>query len=165
MNDALYSSATPEWPTPRAFFDMLDAEFIFTLDPCATPENAKCARFYTVDDDGLKQTWDGVVWMNPPYGATIGRWIKKAFHEARRGAVVVALVPARTDTRWWHDYVMKAAEIRLVRGRLKFGDATTGAPFPSAVVVFRPGKHTPRLTAIKRLPGLDYEQTELLEAA
>jgi site-specific DNA-methyltransferase (adenine-specific) len=116
----------------------LHREFAFTLDPCATRENAKCERFFTRDDDGLLQDWgDEVVFMNPPYGAMISRWMWKAYDSSLKGATVVCLVPARTDTGWWHRYAMKG-EVRLLRGRLKFGNATNSAPFPSAVVIFRP---------------------------
>lgn len=141
-----FSSATDEWPTPRDFFDRLDAEFHFELDVCATAENAKCGRYFTRADDGLAQEWRGVCWLNPPYGREIAKWIAKASSSARDGATVVCLVPARTDTRWWHDHIWDASrnrprrgvEVRLVRGRLRFGDAEASAPFPSAVVVFRP---------------------------
>jgi len=133
-----FSSATDEWPTPQDFFDRLNEEFHFTLDVCATPENAKCPRYYTKRENGLLQKWEGVCWMNPPYGREIGKWVKKAYESALDGATVVCLLPARTDTSWWHDYCMKG-EIRFVRGRLKFGDANENAPFPSVVVVFRPG--------------------------
>ena len=143
-----YSSATPEWETPQAFFDRLDAEFRFTLDVCSTHENAKCAAHYTRDEDGLAQSWSGVCWMNPPYGREIAAWMRKAFRESRRGATVVCLVPARTDTAWWHDYAMRG-EIRFLRGRLKFGNAPANAPFPNAVVIFRPP--TKRVKAIGQL--------------
>lgn len=134
-----FSSSTDEWPTPRAFFDAVVAEFgQFDLDPCATSESAKAASFYTKDDDGLVQKWRGRVWMNPPYGRTIGAWMRKAYESALDGCFVVCLVPARTDTAWWHDYAAKG-EVRFIRGRLKFGDAKNSAPFPSALVVFRPG--------------------------
>lgn len=131
-----YSSATDEWETPQDFFDALDGEFGFGLDVCATPENAKCPRYYTREDDGLAREWRGVCWMNPPYGRAIGRWVRKAYESARDGATVVCLVPARTDTAWWHDYATRADEIRFVRGRLKFGGAKHNAPFPNAVLVF-----------------------------
>lgn len=131
-----YSSEKVEWETPQAFFDELDLEFGFDLDVCALPENAKCDRFFTPEDDGLSQEWCGVCWMNPPYGRVIGDWMRKAYESSRQGATVVCLVPARTDTRWWHDYAMKG-EIRFIKGRLKFGGAATSAPFPNAVVVFR----------------------------
>ncbi|MNW46845.1 DNA N-6-adenine-methyltransferase (Dam) [compost metagenome] len=133
-----FSSETDLWATPKEFFDKLNAEFSFELDVCATPDNAKCDKFYTVHDNGLLQRWGGVCWMNPPYGRAIGEWVKKAYESAQDGATVVCLVPARTDTRWWHDYCMKG-EIRFVRGRLKFGTAKENAPFPNAVVIFRSG--------------------------
>ena len=133
-----FSSKTDLWSTPPDLFARLDAEFGFTLDVCAVPENAKCLRYFTPEIDGLRQTWEGIVWMNPPYGRTIGKWVRKAYLSAREGAVVVCLLPARTDTRWWHDYVTHAHEHWFIKGRLKFGGARSGAPFPSAVVVFRP---------------------------
>lgn len=133
-----FSSQSCEWPTPQCLFDVLDEEFGFTLDPCSTDANAKCAKHFTLVDDGLAQTWkDEIVFMNPPYGRGIGRWMEKAYREASAGATVVCLVPARTDTAWWHDWAMKG-EIRLFRGRIKFEGASTSAPFPSALVVFRP---------------------------
>jgi DNA N-6-adenine-methyltransferase (Dam). len=133
-----FSSETDEWPTPQDFFDRLNEEFGFELDVCATPENAKCPHYFTKRENGLLQKWTGVCWMNPPYGREIGQWVQKAYTSALEGATVVCLLPARTDTAWWHDYCMKG-EIRFVRGRLKFGNASENAPFPSAVVVFRPG--------------------------
>lgn len=134
-----FSSATDDWATPQEFFDELDAEFDFTLDVCASDSNAKCGRYFTRDDDGLSQTWDAErCWMNPPYGREIKEWMRKAYGSSLEGALVVCLVPARTDTAWWHDYAAKATEIRFVRGRLRFGSAKHSAPFPSAVVVFRP---------------------------
>lgn len=132
-----FSSETDVWATPQDFFEQLNAEFGFDLDPCALPDNAKCARYFTPDDDGLAQSWVGRVFMNPPYGRTIGQWMRKAFESAQAGATVVCLVPARTDTAWWHDYAARG-EVRFIRGRLKFGNAKTSAPFPSAVVIFRP---------------------------
>lgn len=133
-----FSSATPEWATPQDFFDKCALEFgPFDLDPCATAQNAKCPRFFTQADDGLAQQWKGRVWMNPPYGRTIGLWMQKAWRSAQAGATVVCLVPARTDTHWWHNYAIKA-EVRFIRGRLKFGGHKNSAPFPSALVIFRP---------------------------
>ena len=129
------SSQTVEWPTPQALFDQLDAEFHFTVDVAATPTNTKCPKFYTVDDDGLSQDWDGeVVWCNPPYGRQITHWVHKA---VSCEATVVMLVPARTDVKWFHRYVLNRAEIRFISGRLKFGDATENAPFPCMLLVFR----------------------------
>lgn len=107
MNDAMFSSKTDLWATPQSFFDDLDSEFGFELDVCALPSNAKCERYFTPADDGLSQTWSGVCWMNPPYGKEIGLWMRKAYLSSRQGATVVCLVPARTDTRWWHDYAMR----------------------------------------------------------
>jgi phage N-6-adenine-methyltransferase len=132
-----FSSNSVEWGTPQDVFDKLDAEFHFTLDPCATAENAKCKTFYTKSDDGLGKPWRGHrVFMNPPYGRVIGSWMRKAYQEYLVGACVVCLVPARTDTAWWHDFAMRG-EIRFLRGRLKFSGNKRGAPFPSAVVIFR----------------------------
>lgn len=138
--DLMFSSKTDLCSTPWDFFDKLDAEFNFQLDVCAIAENAKCKLFYTPEDDGLRQAWHlefGPAWMNPPYGRTIGVWIKKAWEESQMGATVVCLLPSRTDTAWWHDYCTKG-EIRFIRGRLKFGGLKNSAPFPSAVVIFRP---------------------------
>jgi len=133
-----YSSQRNDWETPQELFDELDAEFGFTLDPCATERNAKCAKFYTAADDGLSQSWAGeVVFVNPPYGREVGKWVRKGYEEAQAGAIVVMLLPARTDTAWWHDYCM-AGEVRFIRGRIKFVGAKHSAPFPSAIVIFRP---------------------------
>lgn len=133
-----FSSATDLWATPAAFFATMAERYgPFDLDVCATDENAKVARYFTAEQDGLAQDWDGVCWMNPPYGRAIGDWMRKAYESSLAGATVVCLVPARTDTRWWHDYAMKG-EVEFIKGRLKFGNAATNAPFPSAVVVFRP---------------------------
>lgn len=140
--DVHFSSATPEWYTPHDFFAGLDAEFNFTLDPCCTHENAKVEKHYTREDDGLSQSWaEEVVFMNPPYGREIGAWMRKAHESAAFGATVVCLVPSRTDTAWWHNYAMHG-EIRFLRGRLKFGGCENPAPFPCAVVVFRPREAT-----------------------
>lgn len=136
--DVHFSSATDEWATPQDLYDQLHAEFHFTVDVCASASNAKCARFFTKELDGLAQRWTGTCWMNPPYGRTIGDWVGKAHESALQGATVVALLPARTDTAWWHDHVVHASEVRFLRRRLRFGDAKAGAPFPSAIVVFRP---------------------------
>jgi site-specific DNA-methyltransferase (adenine-specific) len=126
-----------EWETPAPLFEGLDAEFGFTLDVCATADNAKCGRYYTRADDGLAQCWDGeTCWMNPPYGAELPRWMAKAHDTALGGSIVVCLVPARTDTRWWHEHVEGIAEVRALRGRVRFNGAGS-APFPSAVVIFR----------------------------
>lgn len=132
------SSATDDWATPQHVFDKVDAKFHFTLDVCADHTNFKVRRYITREQDGLAQDWGhDICWMNPPYGRTIGLWMRKAFASAQNGATVVCLVPARTDTAWWHDYAMKGS-VGFIRGRLKFGNATNSAPFPSAVVVFQP---------------------------
>lgn len=135
---AMFTSKTDEWPTPPDLFNRLDKEFGFTVDVCATPDNAKCDRYFTKDNDGLSQQWTGTCWMNPPYGREIGKWMEKAHAAATDGQadVVVCLVPARTDTAWWHNYAVKG-EVRFIRGRLRFGGAKYNAPFPSAIVVFR----------------------------
>ena len=117
-------------------FKKLDDEFHFTLDVCALKENAKCKRFFSPKEDGLRQPWEGACWMNPPYGREIGKWMEKALNESEKGALVVCLVPARPDTEWWHKFALRG-EIRFLRGRLKFGKAKSGAPFPSAVIIFR----------------------------
>ena len=134
----MFSSEETSWATPQKFFDRLNERFKFTLDPCASQKSAKCSKYYTKEDDGLAQSWSGhTVFMNPPYGREIAAWVKKAFDESRKeNTTVVCLLPSRTDTRWWHSYCMHADEIYFVKGRLKFGDATNAAPFPSAVVVF-----------------------------
>jgi phage N-6-adenine-methyltransferase len=138
---AHFSSQTDLWETPQDLFDQLNQQFHFDLDVCAIPENAKCERFYSPEDDGLAQEWTGVCWLNPPYGRTIGQWLAKANKAVEQGATVVALVPARTDTKWWHDYVA-AHEIVFLPGRLRFGGTKHSAPFPSAVVVMRPARLT-----------------------
>jgi phage N-6-adenine-methyltransferase len=133
INKVLYSSENEVWETPQDLFNSLNDEFHFDIDVCATPENAKCSKFFSPLDDGLSHDWQGVCWMNPPYGKKIGAWMKKAM-EAK--TTVVCLVPSRTDTKWWHDYAMKANEIRFIKGRLKFGNSKNSAPFPSAIIVF-----------------------------
>ena len=121
----------------RRFYQKYNDVFNFETDVCATHENAKCANYYTEETNGLSQNWKGICWMNPPYGRTIGKWMKKAYESSLSGSTVVCLVPARTDTKWWHDYAMKG-DIEFIKGRLKFGGSKNSAPFPSAVVVFNP---------------------------
>jgi phage N-6-adenine-methyltransferase len=136
MNAALLSSKSNEWATPRELFDKLNSEFSFTLDPCATAENAKCPKFFTKEQDGLKQEWGGErVFMNPPYGREIGKWVKKAYES---NTLAVCLLPARTDTSYFHDYILGKAEIRFIRGRLRFEGGKYPAPFPSMIVVYKP---------------------------
>lgn len=133
-----YSSKTVEWSTPQPLFDRLNAEFAFTLDAAATKENAKCARFYTKAENGLFQPWDDeCVFVNPPYGHTVGKWVEKmATGNAR---VCVGLLAARTDTQWFHNYVVHCTEVRFLKGRLKFGGSFYPAPFPLMICVWHPG--------------------------
>ena len=136
LNDKIFANASPEWGTPQDLFDNLNTVFGFTLDASATPENAKCERFYTREQDGLAQPRDDVVWCNPPYGRGLGRWIEKAFKASQAGATVVMLLPAYTSNAWWHKYVIPHGEVILLRGRLQFGGVPYPAPFSSAIVVF-----------------------------
>lgn len=136
----MFSSKTDQWSTPQEFFDELNKEFKFTLDPCSDEFNHKCGKYFTKEDDGLQKSWSGEkVFCNPPYGREIGLWVKKCFEEVNYGKceIAVMLIPARTDTRWFHDYIYGKSEIRFVKGRLKFGNSKSPAPFPSMVVVFR----------------------------
>ena len=136
ISGVLFSSKSDEWSTPQTLFDTLNEEFHFTLDPCATDENAKCKMYYTISENGLEKSWTGhCVFCNPPY-SQIQKWVKKSAEEARKGATVVMLIPSRTDTRWFHDYIYNKAEIRFIKGRVRFGESKTGAPFPSMIVVF-----------------------------
>lgn len=138
INSGLFTSNTEEWATPQLFFDEIQKEFHLDQDVCATGENAKCVGFWSKDNNGLIQDWNKMrCWMNPPYGRTIGNWVMKA---ATGGAsIVVCLLPARTDTRWFHDYIYNKpnVEIRFIKGRLKFGDSKNSAPFPSMIVIFK----------------------------
>ena len=137
--DVLFSSKTDLWATPQDFFDKLNEEFDFNLDPCANSDNAKCKKYFTLDDDGLEQSWEGfVVFCNPPYGKNINKWVKKCYNESKKpNTKVVLLIPARTDTKYFHEYIYrKVSEIRFIKGRLKFGNSKNSAPFPSMVVVF-----------------------------
>lgn len=131
-----YSSKNVVWETPQGFFEKYNAIFNFDIDVCALPENAKCVRYFTPEIDGLKQDWKGTCWMNPPYGREIYHWMKKAYESHLNGATVVCLVPARTDTKWWHEFAMKG-QIEFIKGRLKFGGCKDSAPFPNAVIIFR----------------------------
>ena len=132
-----FSSKTDQWSTPQDFFNELDKEFGFTLDVCADDINTKVlSRYFTKEHDGLLQKWDHeIAWMNPPYGREIGKWVKKA--SEAQGGVVVCLLPARTDTKWFHEYIYKKTEIRFIKGRLKFGNSKNSAPFPSMIVIFK----------------------------
>ena len=135
---ACLSSKSEEWSTPQYIFDELNAELNFNLDPCATDDNHKCLAYFTKEDDGLSKSWGGCrVFMNPPYGRQIGKWVRKAWEESKKpGTMVVCLLPARTDTKWFHEYCLRG-EIKFIRGRLRFGGSKWNAPFPSMIVVFK----------------------------
>ena len=140
MNKALLSSASCEWETPQELFEELDREFHFTLDPCSTDANAKCAKHYTKEQDGLAQDWGTeTVWCNPPYGREIHKWVRKCALHSIGGGTAVILIPARTDTSYFHDYIYGKAEVRFIRGRLRFSGCKDNAPFPSMIVVFKGG--------------------------
>ena len=132
--DTKFDSKRQDWETPDDVFIPLDREFEFTLDVCATAENTKCEKYFDSEIDGLSQDWKGICWMNPPFGQQ-KKWVEKAYNESKNGTVVVCLLPARTNTNWWHDYCMKG-EIRFIRGRPKFKGAKHGLPQPLAIVVF-----------------------------
>lgn len=144
--DLMFSSKSDDWETPQWLFDELNREFHFTLDPCADKHNHKCEKYYTKEQDGLSKCWEGErVFCNPPYGREIGKWVRKAY-ETQKSAwnykyktIVVMLVPARTDTKWFHDYIYNKenVEIRFLKGRLKFGSSKNSAPFPSMIVIFK----------------------------
>lgn len=138
-NELMFSSKSDEWYTPIDFYNELDKEFKFNLDPCATNLNHKCPKYFTKEDNGLLQSWEGHnVFCNPPYGRHIGAWVEKAFNESKKeNTIVVMLIPARTDTRWFHDFIYHKAEIRFIKGRLKFGGCKNAAPFPSMIVIFK----------------------------
>jgi site-specific DNA-methyltransferase (adenine-specific) len=154
VNKGTLTSNRQDWETPQAFFNELDREFHFVLDVAATSENAKCENFYTEKEDGLSQNWGGgeqidvnpsnvvartgAVWCNPPYSKQLGKWVKKASEESKKGVTVVMLIPSRTETRWFHDYIYNKdnVEIRFVKGRIRFSGSSVNAPFPSMVVVF-----------------------------
>lgn len=135
----MFSSVTDEWYTPIDFYNKLNKEFNFNLDPCATDINHKCAKYFTKEDNGLLQSWGGYnVFCNPPYGRVINAWVEKAYNESKKdNTLIVMLLPARTDTKWFHNFIYHKAEIRFIKGRLKFGGCKNAAPFPSMVVIFK----------------------------
>lgn len=136
--ETLFSHKTDDWETPDDLYDTLNMEFGFTLDACADDQNHKCEEYFTQEQDGLQRDWGGYcVWCNPPY-SEIAKWAKKCYEEGHKpNTTVVMLIPSRTDTRWYQNYVLHRAEVRFVKGRLKFGGAKYNAPFPSAIVIFR----------------------------
>lgn len=140
MDKVLFSSKSCDWSTPKDFFDNLNEEFHFTLDPCADDLNHKCDKYYTKNQDGLKQDWGGeIVFCNPPYGRDVNKWVKKCWEEVyqKKCKLAIMLLPARTDTLWFHNYIYNKAEVRFLKGRLKFGQLNWSAPFPSMIVIFR----------------------------
>jgi phage N-6-adenine-methyltransferase len=136
INKGIMSSNTDMWETPQWIFDTFNVHYLFTLDVCAVQDNAKCKNYFTLEQDGLKQKWEEMCWMNPPYGREIIKWVRKAYESSLDGTVVVALLPARTDTAWFWDYVYEKAMIGFIRGRLRFGDGKGAAPFPSMIAVW-----------------------------
>lgn len=139
MDKVLHSSKSIMWATPQWFFDKYNAIYHFNTDVCAISTNAKCGHYYTPDVDGLQQQWGGVCWMNPPYGRNDSyKWVQKDFNEMQKGVVIVALLPVRTDTKWYHEFINNQPNVKVefIKGRLKFGDSKDAAPFPSMVVVF-----------------------------
>lgn len=137
MTSVHFSRKTCLWATPDVLFDALNKEFGFTLDVCSDGANAKCAKFFTPEQDGILQPWSGAVWCNPPYGNRIAEWLHKAIVEKSNGVTSVFLLPARTDTKWFHEYILGKAEIRFIKGRLKFGGAKNSGPFPSMIVIYK----------------------------
>ena len=138
LNKALCTSIKDDYETPQYLFNELNEEFHFTVDVCARADNTKCARFYFPEIDGLVQSWEGeVCLMNPPYGRRVNKWIEKAYKESQNGTIVVGLLLARTDTKWFHDFILGKAEIRFLKGRLKFNNVLNSAPFPSMIVIWR----------------------------
>lgn len=137
INKGLFSSNSDNWETPLDLFERLDQEFNFDLDVCANDFNTKCFNYYTLKEDGLVQEWIGNIWCNPPYGRNIGKWVKKAYESSLNGNLVVMLLPARTDTKWFHDYIYNKSEIRFLKGRLKFSNSKASAPFPSMIVILK----------------------------
>ena len=149
ITSGMMSSNRHDWETPQDLFDDLNAEFHFTLDVCATAKSAKCERYFTPDEDGLQESWrDKVCWMNPPFGKEIPAWICKAYYESQQ-CTVVCLIPVRSDTRNWYEYVMRASEIRFIADRCWFtldGVKKKRAPFPSAIVVFKATSRSPKIS-------------------
>jgi phage N-6-adenine-methyltransferase len=135
---SIKSTSSDEWETPQWLFDKLNEQYHFNLDLCATSENHKCDKYFTKEQDGLKQDWKGVCWCNPPY-SQVSKWVEKAYDEAQKGSVIVMLIPARVDTRWFHEWIyeMYGVEVEFLKGRLKFSGSKWNAPFPSMIVTFK----------------------------
>lgn len=159
LNTALFTSRSEEWGTPQHVFRPLHSEFRFQVDVCATSDNAKCKVFFDKAVNGLSREWSPFrCWMNPPYGSQISNWVKKAFQESQMGALVVCLIPARTDTQWWHTWVMRAAEIRFVAGRIAFGDGKQSAPFPSCIAIYYPEWENPYKLSVPVIKSVRFEK-------
>lgn len=149
LNSGMMSTGKDDWETPPLLFSNLNKKFNFVIDAAANDNNAKTSRYFTEKTNGLTQEWNDTTWVNPPYGRSIIQWVAKAYLESvTNDIVVVMLLPARTDTKWFHDYVMLAHEIWFMRGRIKFVGAKSSAPFPSMIVVFygrEPDVSTPHI--------------------
>jgi site-specific DNA-methyltransferase (adenine-specific) len=157
--ETAWRSDKQDWETPQGLFDWLNEQYHFTLDVCATQANAKVARYFSLTDDGLAQSWaDEVCFMNPPYGRSVGKWIEKARSEAEKGATVVCLVYARTGAAWYQDHVPNATCVHLIRTRLRFVGAKSSAPSDSAIIIFTPEGGPPEYhhtTLTKHQRGLE----------
>jgi phage N-6-adenine-methyltransferase len=161
LTRGLFTSRTEEWETPNYVFLPLNREYKFQVDVCATSENAKCRIYFDRSVDGLKREWSPFrCWMNPPYGRDIAKWMKKAFNESQRGALVVCLIPSITDTKWWHDWVMKASEIRFVTGRISFGNSKNSAPFPSCIVIYYPELDNPHKLSVPVIKSVSFDKSK-----
>ena len=161
LTSGLFTSRTEEWETPSYVFLSLNKEFSFQVDVCATSENAKCSVYFDKSVDGLKREWSPFrCWMNPPYGRNISAWMKKAFEESQRGALVVCLIPSRTDTKWWHQWVMRSAEIRFVSGRISFGNSKQSAPFPSCIVIYYPELENPYKLSVPVIKSVGFDKSK-----
>ena len=160
INKGLFTSNTNEWSTPINFFNELNNEFYFTLDPCANDKNHKCKKYFTKEKNGLVQDWNNeVVFCNPPYGRELPFWVKKCYEEhIKNNITIVMLIPARTDTRYFHEYIYNKSEIRFIKGRLKFNDGKQGAPFPSMVVIYRKQQNNKEQMKIKQLSLFNMEE-------
>lgn len=159
LTKGLFTSRTEEWETPKYVFTALNSKFQFQVDVCATSENAKCKTYFDKSVDGLQRDWSPFrCWMNPPYGKNISKWMKKAFEESQRGALVVCLIPSRTDTKWWHDWVMRASEIQFVAGRISFGNEKQSAPFPSCIVIYYPELDNPYKLSVPLIKSVRFDK-------
>jgi len=159
LQKAMVSSKSNEWATPQELFDNLNKEFNFLLDVAATKENAKCKKFYTLENSGLDKDWENSNFMNPPYGGNTGKWIKKAYQESLKGRTTVCLIVSSTDRSYWHEYIFPfASQIRFIRGRLHFNNSKSSAPFASAIIIFSPQKYENKILL------LDFSKKYLLGA-